>query len=182
MRLCFAQWRSGTRAVALSFVTTLACASAASACTAGAGPSATEASFAREDTPSFLRDDPGTSRDDPGAAGDHSGSACLACDRNYECRGVVSGRTFDAVVHLTSSQGDCGSKGSLFACDGTVRDHGKVSATWTAIRGGGFRVCDQGVCIDCVPTDEPVTPQPQPPPGQGNGGGGSVDASSNGGD
>ena len=139
------------------------------ACTAGSGAPGSEATFGREDVPSFLRDDAGSSRDDPGAPSDRSGSACIACDQNYLCTGMLAGEPIDRVVRLSSSQGDCGSNDSVFACDGTVKDdQGKVSATWSALRGGGFRVCDNGSCIDCTPTDEPPTEQPQPTPG-GNG-------------
>ena len=169
MRLDFAH--AVALAVPLAFTGVVA------ACTAGPGSTATQATFGREDVPSFLRDDPGPSEDDPGSSGDHSGSACIACDQNYHCRGTASGERVDVVVHLSSSGGECVSRGSLFACDGTVRDHDNTNATWTALLGGGFRVCEKSACIDCTPTDEPLTATTtQPPPDQGG------DASARGGD
>ena len=128
------------------FVIGLALASVVgAACSAGSGAPGSEATFGREDVPSFLRDDAGSSRDDPGPSSDNSGSACIACDQNYRCTGTLFGESIDNVVRLSSSQGDCGSNGSVFACDGTiVDDHGNVSARWSALRGGGFRDCDNG--------------------------------------
>jgi hypothetical protein len=160
------------------------------ACGSGSGPlQLPNVEGQRDQPPSFLRDDPnadgGSSRDDPGP-GQQSPGTCIGCDQNYHCVGFIAGTVVDVVVALTTRNGVCTSKGTVFGCDGTVVDEGQQSgvagATWQSETGGAFRLCQQGKCVECTPTNDPVTPQPQPQPQPGGGNSGDGGGNGNQGD